>query len=81
MSRDSDDYCSLSDDYTDSARGYSREDGLDSDLDEVPADIFDDDCDDDDKCEVDTLFTRPRSGRSVGTWHIFSYLSRLIVLI
>ena len=80
MSRDNEDYFSLSGDYTDSAKGYSREDGLDSDLDEVPAEIFDDDCDDDDKCEVDKLFTRPRRGRLVGTWHIFSYLSRLIVL-
>ena len=39
---------------TDSAKGYSSENDLDSDLDEVLAKIHDDDCDNDENCEVET---------------------------
>ena len=80
MSRDVEEYLSLSDD-TDSAKGYSSEDDLDSDLDKVLAKIRHDDCDNDGNCEVENLFTRIGFGRIAGTWHIISYLSRLIIII
>ena len=81
MSRDSEDYWSLSDYDTGSAKGYSSEDDLDSDLEEVLAKLCDNDCNNDENCEVEKLFTRTRNGRIVGTWHISSYLSRLIIII
>ena len=81
MSRDSEDYLSLSDDDTDFAKGYSSEGDLDSDLDEVLAKMCDDDCDNDENYEVKTSFTRTRCGRTAGTWHISSYLTRLIIII
>ena len=60
-------------------KGYISEDDLDSDLDEVLARICDDDCDNDENCEMENLFTRTSCGRTAGTWYIFSYLSRLIL--
>ena len=55
MSRDGEDYLSLSDDHNGSPKGYISEDDLDSDLDEVLARIFDDDCDNDKNCEKGKL--------------------------
>ena len=60
-------------------KGYISEDDLDSDLNEVLARICDDDCDNDENCEMENLFTRTSCGRTAGTWYIFSYLSRLIL--
>ena len=79
MSRDGEDYLSLSDDHNGSPKGYISEDDLDSDLDEVLARICDDDCDNDENCEMENLFIRTSCGRTAGTWYIFSYLSRLIL--
>ena len=81
MIRDGEDHLSLSHDDTDSTKGYSSEDDLDSDKDEVLAKICDDDYEYDENCEVENLFTRTRYGRIAGTWNISSYLSRLIIII
>ena len=78
MNRDGEDYLSLSDDHNGSPKGYISEDDLDSDLDEVLDRICDDDdCDNDENCEMENLFTRTSCGKTAGTWYIFSYLSRL----
>ena len=50
-------------------------------MDEVLAKIYDDDCDNDENCEVDNLFTRIRCGRTAGTRHISTYVSMLIIII
>ena len=64
MSRDGEDYLSLSDDHNGSPKGYISEDDLDSDLDEVLARIFDDDCDNDKNCEMENLLIRTSCGKN-----------------
>ena len=81
----SEEYSLIDEENDSSAEEYSSDYDSDSDYDVVLAEISDgtrlDDYDTDESetaenDNVENLFTRTRSGRIAGTWHISSYLSK-----